>query len=169
MPAGKVDLVAIRAKASQEVDPIKQYKDKTAANREFYDRVVANKENWKELSTHLQPTYTGHPYFVPAGGAITIRQTHGPQINDVMWANAHNLDETASFEPTSQLEGFQVTKYNRGWSNVPYVRPIMTIIEDGANYDDKKSLPTESTKWHFWGSHCTSELIEAASGVANHP
>ena len=72
MAAKKIDLDALRAQASQEVDPIKQYKDKTAANREFYDSVVANKANWKHLSKHLQPTYTGHPYFVPAGD----RQRH---------------------------------------------------------------------------------------------
>lgn len=165
----KVDIAALKAKASQEVDPVKQYRDKTGPNKEFYDRVVASKESWKLLSKHLQPTHTGVPYFVPAGGVLTLRQTHGPQINDVMFVNAHDLRETASFETTLQLEGFQMTTYRRAWTHVPWVRPIMTIVEDGANYDDKESLQTETTKWHFWGPHCTSELLEAASGVANLP
>ena len=111
--------------------------------------MASNKENWDLLRTHLQPIHTGHSYFVAAGGALTIRQTHGPQINDVMFVNAHDLNETSSFETVSQLEGLQVTTYSRAWSNVPYVRPIMTVIEDGAYYGDTTSLPTESTKWHL--------------------
>ena len=159
-----------KVQPSQEQDPLKQYQENTGINKEFYDRVVANKENWKLLSTHLQPTYTGEPYFVPAGGALTIRQTHGPQINDLMFANAHNLDEYGAVDNTLQLErSYHVTKYNRVWTNGPYMRPIVVVVEDGANYEDKESLKTPTTKWHFWGPHCCSELIEAASGVANHP
>ncbi|MFH0263437.1 DUF1989 domain-containing protein [Vibrio barjaei] len=155
--------------ASQEVDPVKQYRDRTGVNKAFYDRIVANKENWKLSRRQVQPIHTGEAYFVPAGSVFTIRQTHGPQINDVMFANAHDLRETSSFETTMQLEGFQMTTLNRAWTNVPYMRPIATIIEDGANYSDKDSLPDDNTKWHFFGPHCTTELIEAASGKSNHP
>lgn len=157
-------------KPSKEQDPLKQYAANTMVNKEFYDRIAANKDNWKEISSKVQEPYTGVPYFVPAGHTVTIRQTHGPQINDLMFVNAKNLEEYGAVDQSLQIErSYHVTKYNRVWTNGPYMRPITTIVEDGANYEDKESLKTPTTKWHFWGPHCCSELIEAASGVANHP
>ena len=156
--------------ASQEQDPLKQYAENTGINKAFYDRIAASSDGWKQLSTHLQPPYTGVPYFVPAGGAVTLRQTHGPQINDLMFVNATNLDEYGAIDNSLQIErSYNVKLQSRVWTCSPYMRPITTVIEDGANYDDKKSLVSPTAKWHFWGPHCCSELIEAATGVSNHP
>ncbi|MEL7206972.1 MAG: DUF1989 domain-containing protein [Actinomycetota bacterium] len=170
MSDNTTDRDALLAGASQETDPLKQYEDRMGANREFYEGVAAAREDWTKLSEHRQPAYTGVPYFVPAGGAVTLRQTDGPQINDLMFVNAHDLDEYAALDCTIQVErSYHVQTFSRAWSCVPYMRPLVTVVDDGADYDDRESLRTDSTKWHFWAPHCTSELIEAASGVANHP
>ena len=67
---------------------------------------------------------------VPAGGFFRISSVEGPQVGDLNLWNAHNLDERFYSGKTRAIHGTHITTGERMWSNLPYLRPMATIIED---------------------------------------
>jgi uncharacterized protein YcgI (DUF1989 family) len=59
----------------------------------------------------------------------------GPQVGDLNIWNLHNPRERLWASRTRQLQAAHVTTYDRLWSNLPYLRPLVTITDDSlANY-----------------------------------
>ena len=67
---------------------------------------------------------------MPAGGFFRISSVEGPQVGDLNLWNAHNLDERFYSGKTRAIHGTHITTGERMWSNLPYLRPMATIIED---------------------------------------
>jgi uncharacterized protein len=67
---------------------------------------------------------------VPAGGVFRITSVEGPQVGDLNLWNAHDLSERFFSGKTRALHGTHVTTGDRLWSNLPFLRPMATIIED---------------------------------------
>ena len=72
----------------------------------------------------------GGCFRVPAGGFFRISSVEGPQVGDLNLWNAHNLDERFYSGKTRAIHGTHITTGERMWSNLPYLRPMATIIED---------------------------------------
>ena len=72
----------------------------------------------------------GGCFHVPAGGFFRISSVEGPQVGDLNLWNAHNLDERFYSGKTRAIHGTHITTGERMWSNLPYLRPMATIIED---------------------------------------
>ena len=78
----------------------------------------------------LVPPREGSCFHVPAGGFFRITSVEGPQVGDLNLWNANNLDERFYSGKTRAIHGTHITTGERMWSNLPYLRPMVTIIED---------------------------------------
>ena len=78
----------------------------------------------------LVPPREGGCFHVPAGGFFRITSVEGPQVGDLNLWNANNLDERFYSGKTRAIHGTHITTGERMWSNLPYLRPMATIIED---------------------------------------
>ena len=78
----------------------------------------------------LVPPREGGCFNVPAGGFFRISSVEGPQVGDLNLWNANNLDERFYSGKTRAIHGTHITTGERMWSNLPYLRPMATIIED---------------------------------------
>ena len=54
----------------------------------------------------------------------------GPQVGDLNIWNYHNPRERMWASRSRQLQAAHVSTFDRLWSNLPYLRPLVTITED---------------------------------------
>ena len=80
------------------------------------------------------PACDARSWRVPAGWLWRIVCTEGPQVADMNAWNAHNPSERFYTSKTRQLHATHLTTGDRLWSNMPYVRPLATIVEDTIAY-----------------------------------
>lgn len=73
---------------------------------------------------------SGRAWKAPAGSIIRISTPEGPQVGDLNIWNAHNPRERFWASRTRQLHAAHVSTYDRLWSCLPYMRPLVTIISD---------------------------------------
>lgn len=98
-------------------------------NKAFYDR-LAGLADRKEIDEFEIPIRSGRAWRVPAGHLCRISITDGPQVGDFNVWNAHNPREHFWAARTRQLQRSSVTTYDRLWSNLPYLRPLITFVAD---------------------------------------
>ncbi len=67
---------------------------------------------------------------VDAGRFFRIVSVEGPQVGDLNLWNAHDIDERFYSAKTRALHGTHITLGDRMWSNLPYLRPMATVVED---------------------------------------
>ena len=67
---------------------------------------------------------------VPRGAVFRITSIEGPQVGDLNLWNADDVGERFYSGKTRALHGTHVSVGDRLWSNLPYMRPMATIIED---------------------------------------
>src|SRR5690554_6901123 len=101
----------------------------------FYDSLT-EAENKRELvATKTVPLRSGLAWEVPAGHVFRIKVIEGSQVGDFNMWNLHNPRERMWASRTRQLQRAHVSTYDRLWSTLPYLRPMVTIIDDTlANY-----------------------------------
>ncbi|KAK3951331.1 hypothetical protein QBC32DRAFT_215285 [Pseudoneurospora amorphoporcata] len=76
------------------------------------------------------PIRSGRAWTAPAGTLIRISTPEGPQVGDLNIWNLHNPRERFWASRTKQLHASHVSTYDRLWSNLPFMRPMVTIIAD---------------------------------------
>ena len=69
-------------------------------------------------------------FSVPAGSGFRIVSVEGPQVGDLNLWNAADPTERFFSGKTRALHGTHVTTGQRLWSNLPFLRPMATIVED---------------------------------------
>ena len=80
------------------------------------------------------PACDARSWRVPAGWLWRIICTEGPQVADMNCWSATNPGERFYTSKTRQLHATHLTTGDRLWSNMPYLRPLATIIEDTIAY-----------------------------------
>lgn len=98
------------------------------ADREFYDRIAQAPKTL--VSKHLCAPRTGIAVKIPAKSVFRITTPEGPQVCDLNIWNAHNPRERFWAARTRQLHSAHVSTYDRLWSSLPYLRPLVTITND---------------------------------------
>ncbi len=78
----------------------------------------------------LVPARDARAFQVPAGHVFRITSVEGPQVGDLNLWNAHDLSERFFSGKTRALHGTHLSTGDRMWSNLPYLRPMATIIRD---------------------------------------
>ena len=124
IPAAPSDADARRA-----VEPVIVYPNGTLAPPDLGLYRSARAGASKTGEVLVQPR-EGGCFHVPAGGFFRIISVEGPQVGDLNLWNAQNLDEHFYSGKTRAIHGTHITTGERMWSNLPYLRPMATIIED---------------------------------------
>lgn len=99
-------------------------------DRAFYDRVVREKSARKLVDSFTVPIRSGMAWEVPKGHVFRIVTIDGPQVADLNIWNRHDPRERMWASRTRQLQGAHVSTYDRLWSNLPFLRPLVTITDD---------------------------------------
>lgn len=105
-------------------------------NRQFYDKIAAtgDKESiGKErvlVDKFIIPIRSAKAWKVPAGHVCRLTTPEGPQVGDLNMWSAVNPRERFWASRTRQLHQAHISVYDRFWSNLPFLRPMATIISD---------------------------------------
>jgi uncharacterized protein len=115
-----------------DVPPIYQVSKGSAldVDRTFYRRIAQAHELRTLIEELVVPIRSGRAWRVPAGHVFRIVATEGPQVGDLNIWNQHNPRERMWASRTRQLQSAHVTIFDRLWSNLPYLRPLVTITDD---------------------------------------
>ena len=87
-------------------------------------------QGYRKTDEVTVPPRDAATFRVPAGGAFRITSVEGPQVGDMNLWNAGDLSERFFSGKTRALHGTHVNTGDRLWSNLPFMRPMATIIED---------------------------------------
>jgi uncharacterized protein YcgI (DUF1989 family) len=99
-------------------------------DRAFYARIADAAEARTSVERFVIPIRSGRAWEVPAGHVCRITTIAGPQVGDLNLWNRHNPRERFWAARTRQLQRAHVSTYDRLWSNLPYLRPLVTITND---------------------------------------
>ncbi|KAL1963137.1 hypothetical protein VTN77DRAFT_8680 [Rasamsonia byssochlamydoides] len=110
-----------------------------------------------ETSFTIRPC-SGQAWIVRAGQVCRITTPKGPQVGDLNIWNAHNPRERMWAARTRQIHSSHVSVGDRLWSNLPYLRPLVTITGDslgGGQLDQvlgpdgkrKEGVGFKTTQW----------------------
>ncbi len=99
-------------------------------DRAFYDRFTGSSADRELVEEFSIPIRSGRAWEVPAGHLCRIVTTYGPQVGDLNVWNRHNPRERMWAARTRQLQRAHVSTYDRLWSTLPYLRPLLTITAD---------------------------------------
>lgn len=102
----------------------------TLANEYIYDRIRESKDGRTLVESFEVPIRTGRARQVPAGPVFRVTTPVGPQVGDFNIWNANDTRERLWTARTRQLQGAHVTTYDRLWSILPFLRPLVTITDD---------------------------------------
>lgn len=80
------------------------------------------------------PACDARSWKVKAGQLFRIVCSHGPQVADMNCWNLHNTAEHFYSSKTRQIHRTHLTTGDRLWSNMPYIRPLCTIVHETIQY-----------------------------------
>ncbi|KAI0484921.1 hypothetical protein GGR56DRAFT_662814 [Xylariaceae sp. FL0804] len=101
-------------------------------DEELYTRIAdASRMLVEEI---MLPIRSGKAWRAPAGSIVRISTPEGPQVGDLNIWNAHNPRERFWAARTRQLHSTHVSTFDRLWSCLPYMRPLVTIIGDSLSW-----------------------------------
>lgn len=96
----------------------------------FYDRIREAKNDRHLVESFEVPIRSGRAWKVKAGQVFRVTAPKGPQVGDFNIWNANDPRERLWAARTRQLQGSHVSIYDRLWSTLPFMRPMVTITDD---------------------------------------
>ena len=147
-------------------------------NKSFYGAVAASRDGRALVESIVVPIRSGRAWTVPAGHVFRIVTLEGPQVADLNMWNLHNPRERMWASRTRQLQRAHVSTFDRIWSSLPYLRPMVTITDDsladygvdgdggrvhdllGTRCDPYVNRMLTAQDFHF---HCHSNLTRAVA------
>jgi uncharacterized protein YcgI (DUF1989 family) len=123
------------ADARRAIPPVICYPTETLPKPDLEGYLGALASYEKTGETLVQPR-DASCFRVPAGAVFRISSVEGPQVGDLNLWNAKDLSERFFSGKTRALHGTHVTTGDRLWSNLPYLRPMATVIEDTLDWYD---------------------------------
>ena len=103
-------------------------------DRGFYSRLASRTDRRTPVDQFLVPIRSGKAWPLRAGQLCRVIVVEGPQVADFNAWSPHNPRERFWAARTKQLHRAHVTTYDRLWSCLPYLRPMVTITNDTVNY-----------------------------------
>ncbi|MEV0477610.1 urea carboxylase-associated family protein [Streptomyces prunicolor] len=76
------------------------------------------------------PIRSGRAWTVPEGHLCRIVTVEGPQVGDLNVWNLHDPRERMWAARTRQLQRAHISTYDRIWSTLPFLRPLLTVTDD---------------------------------------
>ena len=103
-------------------------------NRDFYARLAPDRGKRTLVERFVIPRRSGRAWPVRAGQIFRIVAIEGPQVADLnVWSLA-NPRERFWASRSRQLHQAHVSTFDRLWSCLPYLRPLLTITADTVQY-----------------------------------
>src|SRR5207253_4673522 len=96
-------------------------------DRDLYARIARGAEDGRRIHDHVVPIRSGYAWPVQAGSVVRLVTVEGPQVCDLNLWNLNNPRERFWAARTRQLQGAHVTTFDRLWSCLPYLRPMVKI------------------------------------------
>ena len=103
-------------------------------DREFYGRLGRETESRSLVEQFVVPVRSGRAWPVLAGQICRIVAVEGAQVADFNAWNLSNPRERFWAARTKQLHRAHVSTFDRLWSCLPYLRPMLTITGDTVDY-----------------------------------
>jgi uncharacterized protein YcgI (DUF1989 family) len=100
----------------------------------LYSLIQTSPRYPQPLTSFTLPIRSGRAFPVPAGAIFRISTPLGPQVGDLNLWSLHNPRERFWASRTRQLHASHLTTGDRLWSNLPYLRPLATIIADSLGW-----------------------------------
>ncbi|MDY6809336.1 MAG: urea carboxylase-associated family protein [Actinomycetota bacterium] len=101
-----------------------------SVDRAFYDRLADATDGRELIEQFTVPIRSGRAWVVPAGHVCRLLTPEGPQVGDFNVWNLHDPRERMWAARTRQLQRAHVSTYDRIWSNLPFLRPLLTVVAD---------------------------------------
>jgi uncharacterized protein YcgI (DUF1989 family) len=98
-------------------------------NKAFYTSLATSKSRSLQQTIDISPR-SAKAWKVPAGSIVRFTTPLGPQVGDLNIWNLSNPRERFWAARTRQLQASHVTVFDRLWSCLPFLRPMVTIIAD---------------------------------------
>jgi uncharacterized protein YcgI (DUF1989 family) len=105
-------------------------------DRAFYGRLAAETGGRQLVEQFVVPIRSGRAWPVRAGQLCRIVAVEGPQVVDFNAWNLHNPREHFWAARSRQLGRSHVTTFDRLWSTLPFLRPLLTITNDTIAYGE---------------------------------
>ncbi|MFC4497277.1 urea carboxylase-associated family protein [Streptomyces ovatisporus] len=99
-------------------------------DRAFYERAASAEDGRELVERFTVPIRSGRAWEVPAGHVCRLVTVDGPQVGDLNVWNRHDPRERLWASRTRQLQRAHVSTYDRLWSTLPFLRPLLTITSD---------------------------------------
>src|SRR5947207_14079701 len=97
------------------------------AERALYERLAAETDRRRLVERFVVPRRSGRAWPVRAGQLFRIVAVEGPQVADLNVWSLTNPRERFWASRTRQLHRAHLTTFDRLWSCLPYLRPMLTI------------------------------------------
>lgn len=104
--------------------------DALSVDRDFYQRIADATDARELVDEFTLPIRSGQAWEVPAGHVCRIIAPEGPQVGDFNVWNRHDPRERMWAARTRQLQRAHISTYDRIWSNLPFLRPLLTVTND---------------------------------------
>lgn len=104
---------------------------KLYADTALYDKIAQSPKT--KVEQLICKPRSGISFVVKAKSVFRLTLPEGPQVCDLNIWNLSNPRERFWAARTRQLHSAHVSTYDRLWSNLPYLRPLVTIIGDTLN------------------------------------
>jgi len=101
-----------------------------AVDQNFYSRISESIKGKTPRLSEIVPIRSGYAWEVKQGEIFRITAPQGAQVGDFNIWYRHDPRERLWASRTRQLESAHVTRFNRLWSTLPFMRPLATITAD---------------------------------------
>ncbi len=136
--------------------PPKPAYDPIPVNKAFYAS-IANTATTPDGRTTAQsftiPIRSAKAWTVKAGQVCRLSTPEGPQVGDLNIWSLHNPRERFWAARTRQLQSSHVKVYDALWSNLPYLRKLVTVVAVLSLQIRKKCLMLRISGLTFWIRH----------------
>ncbi|WP_262009229.1 DUF1989 domain-containing protein [Streptomyces sp. FIT100] len=131
-------------------------------DRGLYDRISVTPGARRIVNSFVVPARSGRAWEVPAGHLCRIVTVDGPQVGDFNVWNRHDAGEYFWAARTRQLQRAHVSTYDRLWSCLPFLRPLLTVTRDTlAGFDGDGGRVHD-----LLGTHCDPCVSRLLAGRA---
>jgi hypothetical protein len=133
------------------------------ADPAFYEPIGRDAGARTLVHSEVIPVRTGRAWTAPAGSVVRFAIIEGPQVLDVNLWSRDDPRERFWAARTRQFYGAHVTTGHRLWSNLPFLRPLATIVADSIAY----GLDEDGAGCHdLLGTRCDPYVNQVLEGTA---
>ena len=138
----------------------------------FYEaaKKASNEGKLRLIEERIVPPFDGAGFELGKGQVIRYELIEGPQIIDVFYVvKKRPKDEWACTFTSSAFNAMTFHEGDTLFSNTPYVRPLLTVINDTVDHErmHREVGPTAAHSYVYNSGRCNVGILEAVMGCVN--